>query len=227
LFSVMLAEDVERFVRYYEGDLGRRVLEAEAGLVNMYIDEGDLVLDLGCGIGVFEWKVKGRVVGLDLSKHALGKAAEKNRVEEGKRDFVLADGEAMCFRSGVFDAVFSVTAVEFVDEPFRAIREAARISKSNGKIIVLALNPDSEYFKSKVARGKTYFERMKHKPGEIREILARFYDILEEKLVLEVRSGSVSAEGSRQHSTIHLIYGVKKERGTMSTRHSWGCEEGF
>lgn len=77
-------------------------------------DESCLVLDVGCGSGL-----SGRVleenghhwIGIDISKSMLEVALDR----EVEGDLILGDmGEGMPFKAGTFDAVISVSAIQWL-----------------------------------------------------------------------------------------------------------------
>ena len=72
------------------------------------------ILDVGCGSGLSgqELSESGHVwIGCDISAAMLGVARER----EVEGDLILSDmGQGMCFRPGSFDAVISVSALQWL-----------------------------------------------------------------------------------------------------------------
>ncbi|MFQ6054253.1 MAG: class I SAM-dependent methyltransferase [Candidatus Bathyarchaeia archaeon] len=72
-----------------------------------HLDDGSLVLDLGCGTGIYTLgiglKTSASMSGLDPSVNMLRRAKAKSR----SVSWFNAVGEWMPLRSGVFDCVFS------------------------------------------------------------------------------------------------------------------------
>lgn len=94
------------------------------------------MLEIGCGTGHFtRWLAEGcaRVVGLDASRAMLAEAAWRDGIP-----YVRGDAEALPFPDRSFDLVALVTALEFVADPERALREAVRVARSG--LLVGALN---------------------------------------------------------------------------------------
>jgi SAM-dependent methyltransferase len=77
-------------------------------------------LNLGCG----DTRLDPRLVNLDLVRTA---AAD-----------VLADAQALPFPDGCFSLVISQETVEHVPDPFRAVREAARVLRPDGTLYLQA-----------------------------------------------------------------------------------------
>jgi SAM-dependent methyltransferase len=102
---------------------------------------GQRVLDLGCGEGRFSRMLAARdasSVGLDLVREMVRAAY----VQASSRErYVQASGDALPFGDSVFDQVVSyLTLIDITD--FRAaIKEAVRVLKPEGTLLVANLNP--------------------------------------------------------------------------------------
>ena len=84
-------------------------------------------LEIGAGTGHFTrwmhatgWKV----IGLDGSEPMLAEAIRRS----GPR-YVRADAGALPFAAGAFDVALLITTLEFLPDPARALREAARVAR--------------------------------------------------------------------------------------------------
>jgi SAM-dependent methyltransferase len=96
---------------------------------------GALVLDAGCGTGANLALLSrrfARTVGCDLSAEAARLSASR-----GLRAVVVADLNALPFRTGAFDAVLSSDVLECqeVDER-RAVGELARVTRVGGRVVL-------------------------------------------------------------------------------------------
>ena len=90
------------------------------------------ILDVGCGTGNFSIKLaqKGcQVTGIDISKPMLEKAVEKAKKLNLDIDFKKANVVNLEFEDNHFDSIFSMAAVEFIDDPKKAMREMKRVVK--------------------------------------------------------------------------------------------------
>jgi ubiquinone/menaquinone biosynthesis C-methylase UbiE len=95
------------------------------------------VLDLGCGSGLFLESLARRsavLVGIDISGRMLEKAGRR-----GKAMMVRGDAENLPFADGCFDVVVSVTVLQNLPDPGRAVREVARVLKRGGLAILTSL----------------------------------------------------------------------------------------
>jgi SAM-dependent methyltransferase len=83
-------------------------------------------LEVGCGRGALSDIVK-RYVGVDLSEVA-GRALRKH--------FVVASATELPFADGAFDAAWTITTLEHVSEPEKALRELRRVVRDGGLLYV-------------------------------------------------------------------------------------------
>ncbi len=114
-----------------------RVLAERAG-----VREGSLILDAGCGLGGSGlWLArnrKARVVGITLLRDHAAQARRlaETRAAGNRLDFVQADYLASPFASDSFDAVWALESVCHATEKARFYREAARVLKPGGRLVV-------------------------------------------------------------------------------------------
>lgn len=108
----------------------------EAVFDSLSLRPGTKYCDLGCGAGLAAMLAAGRgaeVSGIDAAESLIEIARE--RVTGA--DFHLGDLEELPFPDGTFDVVTGFNAFQFAASPMAALREARRISKPSGRIVVL------------------------------------------------------------------------------------------
>ena len=133
-------------------------MRAEA-LAMLDIEEGDRVLDVGCGTG---FATEGllehteNVHGLDQSVHQLEKAWAKL----GKHDpvsFYRGDAERLPFADDTFDVVWSSGSIEYWPNPVATLRDMRRVVKPGGQVLVVGPNNPKSTIMQKVANAIMLF----------------------------------------------------------------------
>jgi SAM-dependent methyltransferase len=95
------------------------------------------VLDAGCGVGYGSAHIAEtarRVVGLDRSAEAIAEA--RSEYARPNVEFVEGDLLALPFDAHSFDSVCAFEAIEHLDDQGRFLREAARVLRGDGTLIV-------------------------------------------------------------------------------------------
>ncbi|MFQ5936119.1 MAG: methyltransferase domain-containing protein [Acidiferrobacterales bacterium] len=109
---------------------------------DLYLTPGDVVLDLGCGPGLwsplFAEKVKpdGRIIGVDISVELLA-YAEKQRQHNPLKDlmsFRQADFSAIPLDDDRVDFVFFGGCFTYVEDHLRILEEQKRVTRKGGRI---------------------------------------------------------------------------------------------
>jgi SAM-dependent methyltransferase len=94
-----------------------------------------ILLDIGCWNGSFSQYLHGtKYIGVDINRQALEKAKSK------KIDVVLASCDFLPFRSKSFDACSMIEVIEHLYFPEKAVKEAHRVLKQNGTLILATPN---------------------------------------------------------------------------------------
>jgi ubiquinone/menaquinone biosynthesis C-methylase UbiE len=127
-------EQLERILHRYrlaaEFSSGKDVLEVACGA--------------GLGLGVLSERAHG-VTAIDIEpknlNHAKRRYADKKNV-----DLRLMDAENLLFPDGSFDIVILFEAIYYLNDPRRFVREAARVLKNPGFLIMCTVNREWEDF---------------------------------------------------------------------------------
>lgn len=159
---------------WYETPAGRMVDRIERDAVYAYLEPraGMKVLDIGCGTGLYALDLAARgvdVTGVDISRPMLERARAK--AQDAGLDVRLLEADALQlpFGENSFDAVLSVTALEFMPDLSVALREAFRVSKTGGRVVVGLIGRDSDWW-------RLYDETTRREPGSVFN-RARFYTL--------------------------------------------------
>lgn len=114
---------------------------------------GELVLDAGCGTGVYLKELADigvRPVGLDKDPKMLDAA----KIKLPGAPLVEADLSEMPFKAGAFGKAVSVCALEFVQEPCSAFREFKRVISQGGALILGFLNINSPWARARLKKSE-------------------------------------------------------------------------
>ncbi len=103
------------------------------------INSDSFVLEVGCGTGFTTEEIVRRtgeekVVAADLTPEQMMKA----RAKLGNVNYFLGDAENLPFKDDSFDAAISAGSIEYWPNPQKGIEEMARVTKSGGKVVILA-----------------------------------------------------------------------------------------
>lgn len=156
----------EQYDTWFSTPIGALVQEYETGLLLDLLKprSDEFILDAGCGTGVFTRKVlsfKTRVVGLDISLPMLRAAVRK--YDNGRFHAAAADLSSLPFADQSFAKVYSMTALEFVEDARAAMLELDRVTRPGGTVVVTTLNslgPWAERRRLKARDGHALFANM-------------------------------------------------------------------
>jgi len=105
---------------------------------------GDVVLEIGCGIGPSLKRLSRRVgptgfvAGVDRSRLAARLAAQSigARILDGQAFVMQGEAHAMPFRDMMFDRVVAVDVFSDWPEPARSLREIGRVLRPGGRLVL-------------------------------------------------------------------------------------------
>lgn len=112
----------------------------EAALRRLEVRPGELVLDIGCGAGVFLELVSARgaeAYGLDASEALIALARERVR----GADLRVGDMEALPYEDDSFDLVTGFNSFFFANDMVAALREAGRVARPGAPVVIQVWGP--------------------------------------------------------------------------------------
>jgi ubiquinone/menaquinone biosynthesis C-methylase UbiE len=113
----------------------------KAALESLSVSRGSLILDVGCGSGLFFGQVVDKanvVVGVDVSRGLLLLAKERSKIYPSVY-LVLADADHLPFKQDVFSHVFAFTVLQNMPNPAKTLEEFKLVAKREAPIVVTGL----------------------------------------------------------------------------------------
>jgi SAM-dependent methyltransferase len=104
------------------------------------ITSGTRLLDAGCGAGLFcrlAAALGASVTGLDAAEGLLSVARERSP----GMDFRVGEMESLPFDDRTFDLVTGFNSFQYAADPVNALREAARVTRPTGRILIATWGP--------------------------------------------------------------------------------------
>lgn len=130
-------------------------VESDAAFCLFEPEPGMRVLDAGCGTGNYSIKLSKmdcKVTGIDLSSAMLEVARQKTAQLKLDIDFYEMDMTKLGLADNSFDAVFSMTAWEFIADSQQGFNELMRVVRPGGQLLIGLINSDSSW-------GEMYYEK--------------------------------------------------------------------
>jgi ubiquinone/menaquinone biosynthesis C-methylase UbiE len=148
--------------------------------------EGRAILDIGCGLGAYARRFG------DFSPSVYGMDVDAPRVKEGARlgtpHLMVAAAEQIPIRDGVLDVVVLNEVIEHVTDDAVTLREAMRVLRPGGTVIIYAPNRLYPFETHGVYLGKRYvfgnIPLVNYLPGTLRR---RFVPHVRAYLVGDIR----------------------------------------
>lgn len=100
---------------------------------NLNIRNSDLLLDVGCGIGISDFNCK--IIGIDPSIYLLQQNQKNNNFNNKNK--ILARAENIPFKDNTFDKVISVTSIHNLDDIGKGMQEIKRVGKRDFAFSIL------------------------------------------------------------------------------------------
>lgn len=112
------------------------------------------LLDLGCGTGISTSVLEEahRVVGIDVSMHMVRKAQEKGL------SVMQAEALMLPFKNEIFNAILSISALQWVSDHKSLVKELARVLKPKGKLVIQFYPETKTEFESMIKALRKHFK---------------------------------------------------------------------
>ena len=130
----------------------RGFAEAKAQLLDhLGADVASSALDVGCGYGADvialakRLKPGSRVIGIDASATMIAEAQRRTTQSGHSVSSLVGDALALPFADNAFDLCRTETVLQHVADPGRAVAEMARVTRPEGRVGALELDPATLY----------------------------------------------------------------------------------
>ena len=202
----MVINVMEKYLQSCTTEFWRKVFDADLDYVLRELEGVKDVLSVGCGPAIIEAGLSEHgfnVTGLDISKEALEQAPDSIRTVRGSV-------ENMDFTESSFDAVIYVASIQFIERYKEAVKQSARVLRSGGKLLIMLLNPESEFFKEKAGNPASYINKIKHTNlAEIeRTIAERFF--VQSEYFLGIKGDKIFQSRNPDLASLYVIKGTSR-----------------
>ena len=101
--------------------------------------------------------------------------------------------------------------MQFIEKYRQAIKETARVLKSAGKLLVMLLNPRSEFFREKATNPTSYLSKIKHANLEEIERTIADYFVVQAEYFLGIKGQDTFETQEPDLASLYIIKGRKKQ----------------
>lgn len=160
----------KRYDKWYEKPFGKSAFKLEKACIESLCQNlKQPFLEIGAGTGRFA-EASRIGCGIDISAGVL-KFAKRREIA-----VIKGIGEKLPFKDESFGAVFLIVTLCFVNEPIKVLKEAARVLRHDGSIILGLIFRESPW--------ASFYER-KGRKGSVFYKIAKFYSFKELKAMVE------------------------------------------
>ncbi len=206
MIAMIGSDKIDRYMESCRTEFWQKVFRIELEYILKHLVKSEEVLSVGCGPAIIERALSEygfSLTGLDVSREALECAPDGVRT-------VAARAEDMPFPASSFDAVICVASLQFIEDFRKALDETTRVLRPKGKLLVMLLNPESDFIKKKLRDPNSYVHEIKHTDlRKIEAAIAENYGIHEEYL-LGVKGDAVYNSRDVNEPVLYVIRGTKK-----------------
>ena len=210
---------MEGYLQSCKTEFWKAVFQAELDYILRRLERSRDILSVGCGPAIIEAGLAEHgfnVTGLDVSVEALGQAPDGVRT-------VVGSAENVDFPDSCFDAVIYVASLQFIERYKKAIEETVRVLRAGGKILIMLLNPQSQFFKERIEKPASYINKIRHTDlREIEQAVAEHFCV-ETEYFLGIRGTTIFQSEEPDVASLYVINGTL---GSPPGTSSWCPDPG-
>ncbi len=205
----------KKYLNSCQSEFWKEVFEKELEYASKELQGYKDILSVGCGPAIIERGLIENgfnVTGLDVSKEALEGAPDDIRT-------IVGSAEQMNIPDSSYDAVIYIASLQFIENYASAVEETSRVLRPDGKLVVLLLNPESEFFEQKTENPESYVNRIKRREAggvekvifkEIEEVIRKYFSVQKAEYYLGIKGKQVFDTQDQKLASLYIISGVKK-----------------
>ncbi len=124
---------------FYDTLVGHFRHSRRKSVESLEVKQGDRVLLIGAGTGLdLKLLPKGcEITAIDITPAMIHKIKKRNRKLNYNVNVIVMDGQALQFPDNSFDKIILHFVLAVIPDPFACIKEAERVLKDGGNIVVL------------------------------------------------------------------------------------------
>jgi len=203
---------VEKYLQSCKTQFWKDVFQAELDYTLRQLEGARDILSVGCGPAIIEAGLAEygfNVAGLDISGEALGQTPDSIRT-------VVCSADNMDFADSIFDAVIYVASLQFIERYKESIKQTTRVLRAGGKLLIMLLNPESEFFKERTRNPAFYINKIRHTDlSEIERAVAEHFCI-ETEYFLGIEGTRIFQSEDSNVASLYVIKGVCEARGGVN-----------
>ena len=183
-----------------------------------------MVLDAGCGVGRFSQELlrQGfRVHASDASRLVLDAARKNLKKDAGNVLRIHADAENLSvLPDAMYDAVFAIELLCYVENPEKAMRELARVLKKGGLLFFSVENKFGALTSERFVTENNFMDVFKkNKLAVNNEVYVRYFSQADVRvLIKKAKLGTLCIAGC--HYAADGIFGHLAEKADLKNAHS-------
>lgn len=198
-------EESAKYLRSCQSDFWSQVFAAEFTYLLEHLHPKDEILSVGCGPAIIERGLIENgfsVIGLDVSQEAIACAPDTIRT-------IVASAERIPLPDAAFDVVLFIVSLQFITDYRRALAEARRVLRPNGRVILLLLNPASVFFKKKQNEVDSYVRKIRH--TDLEEIESAMVEMFKTQgeYFLGIADEQIFPSEEPEMAALYVIKGIK------------------
>jgi ubiquinone/menaquinone biosynthesis C-methylase UbiE len=198
-------EDMKRYVETCREAFWQNIFQFETEYLISRLKGCRDILSVGCGPAIIEGKLSKlgfNVTGLDISAEALKCAPDSVRTIAGM-------AEDMPFPDASFDALIYIASLQFIEDYKKVLQRSVNILRPESKIIVMLLNPESDFLKKMSLEPDSYINFIRHTNlNEIKNFMAELFSIQTE-YILGINGEEIFESKDPYKTALYVIVGRK------------------